>query len=189
MRLFLDTEFTDFMHMDLISIGLVSEDGLHEFYAEISDYDTDSASDFVKQIVLPLLVGGAVPYEQAGHNMLTWMETLNSLKIEVIVDYTGDATLMSELLRAHHHEQQISYRFHNEVLQELAIGQTFQDASDTWLYDVGSNLISRALRVAEQTHDNYFNTTDKQIHNALTDARALQLGFVAGVAALKYVPK
>ena len=96
---------------------------------------------------------------------------------------------MNELIRSHHHEQEIAYRFHNEVLKELAIGETFQDASDTWLYDVGSNLISKSLRVAEQTHDNYFNNTDKQIHNALTDARALRAGFIAGVAALKYIPK
>lgn len=35
--LFVDTEFTDFKDIDLISIGIVSQD-LHEFYAENSEY-------------------------------------------------------------------------------------------------------------------------------------------------------
>ncbi len=39
MILFLDTEFTDFQQPDLISIGLVSECGSHEFYAERNDFD------------------------------------------------------------------------------------------------------------------------------------------------------
>jgi len=36
MRIFLDTEFTDFQNAHLISIGLVAEDG-REFYAELFD--------------------------------------------------------------------------------------------------------------------------------------------------------
>lgn len=36
MRIFIDTEFSDLQNMDLISIGLVAEDGA-EFYAERSD--------------------------------------------------------------------------------------------------------------------------------------------------------
>ena len=55
---FLDTEFTDFVRPDLISIALVSEDG-REFYAERTDYREDDCSDFVRETVLPLL--GGVP--------------------------------------------------------------------------------------------------------------------------------
>lgn len=32
MLIFIDTEFTDFAHCELISIALVSDDGQHEFY-------------------------------------------------------------------------------------------------------------------------------------------------------------
>lgn len=41
LRVFIDTEFTDFRFMKLISIGAVSESG-EEFYMEISDYDENS---------------------------------------------------------------------------------------------------------------------------------------------------
>ncbi len=55
MLLFLDTEFTDFIDIDLISIGLVSEDGSATFYAERNDYRREAASDFVRVAVLPHL--------------------------------------------------------------------------------------------------------------------------------------
>jgi hypothetical protein len=59
MLVFLDTEFTDFVRPELISIALVAEDG-REFYAERTDYRHDDCSDFVRETVLPLL-GRVVP--------------------------------------------------------------------------------------------------------------------------------
>jgi hypothetical protein len=55
MLIFLDSEFTDFIDCELISIGMISEDGQQEFYAEISDYDPAKASRFVQEAILPLL--------------------------------------------------------------------------------------------------------------------------------------
>lgn len=55
MLIFLDTEFTDFIDCDLISIGMVTEDGRHLFYAERSDYRRDWENEFVKGAVLPYL--------------------------------------------------------------------------------------------------------------------------------------
>lgn len=55
MKIFLDTEYTDSRHIGLISIGLVSEDGRNEFYAERSDYSIEYCNQFVKMAVLPLL--------------------------------------------------------------------------------------------------------------------------------------
>lgn len=57
MRYFLDTEFVEDGHtIDLISIGIVAEDG-REFYAESSECDLDRASPWVKENVLPHLRG------------------------------------------------------------------------------------------------------------------------------------
>ncbi|WP_374605577.1 hypothetical protein [Niveibacterium sp.] len=55
MLIFLDTEFTDFIDCDLISIGMASEDGAHVFYAERGDYRHEWANAFVKDAVLPYL--------------------------------------------------------------------------------------------------------------------------------------
>ena len=46
MLVFLDTEFTSFFQPDLISVGLVAEDG-REFYAERTDYRCDECTVFV----------------------------------------------------------------------------------------------------------------------------------------------
>jgi hypothetical protein len=55
MKYFLDTEFIeDGKTIDLISIGIVAEDG-REFYAEVNDADLSKASDWVKENVLPHL--------------------------------------------------------------------------------------------------------------------------------------
>lgn len=61
MLIFFDTEFTELgLDPRLISIGLVSEDGTREFYAELSDtYQLTDCSDFVREAVLPHLEGGA----------------------------------------------------------------------------------------------------------------------------------
>lgn len=47
LRLFVDTEFTDFANCDLISIGLVSSQG-HVFYGENLDFDRSKSSQFAK---------------------------------------------------------------------------------------------------------------------------------------------
>lgn len=59
MRVFFDTEFTDTgLDPKLISIGLVDEAG-RTFYAELTDtYQVSQCSEFVRDIVLPLLEGG-----------------------------------------------------------------------------------------------------------------------------------
>ena len=61
MKIFFDTEFVERGHIhpiDMISIGLVREDGV-EYYAENMDARTGFASQWVKANVLTKLVGGA----------------------------------------------------------------------------------------------------------------------------------
>lgn len=57
MRYFFDTEFIeDGKTIDLISIGVVAEDG-REYYAEASECDLSNASQWVKDNVFPTLTG------------------------------------------------------------------------------------------------------------------------------------
>lgn len=75
MLIFLDTEYTDPIQIDLISIGMVSEDGRAEFYAERNDYRTEDCNSFVKAII------GTIPPRcdfQAGIDPATtarWIDT------------------------------------------------------------------------------------------------------------------
>jgi hypothetical protein len=54
--------------LDLISVGLVAEDG-REFYAESSDVDWSRANRWTVQTVRPLLQGPAMPQEDIGYGV------------------------------------------------------------------------------------------------------------------------
>ena len=53
--LFLDTEFSDFINTEMISMGIVSLDGKDEFYVELNDYRPKACSEFTRRNVIPLL--------------------------------------------------------------------------------------------------------------------------------------
>ncbi|WP_077033073.1 3'-5' exoribonuclease [Pelomonas sp. KK5] len=53
-RLFADTEFTDLLDCELLSVGVVSDDG-REFYMERTDVDLDRCGDFARIAVVPQL--------------------------------------------------------------------------------------------------------------------------------------
>jgi len=78
MLIFLDTEYTDSLDCDLISIGMVSEDGRHELYAERSDYHVEWCSSFVHAAVLPQLgkTGPAVDRSQLAVKLIDWFAEL-----------------------------------------------------------------------------------------------------------------
>jgi hypothetical protein len=99
--LFVDTEFTDFKDMDLISIGIVSQQQ-HEFYAENSEYTQAWCSDFVKSVVLPKLQGCEYvsPYAQLKEKLQLWISDLleEYATVLFVFDYSGDWFLLGELL-------------------------------------------------------------------------------------------
>src|SRR5271165_4322942 len=67
MKYWLDTEFIERpFGIDLISVGLVAEDG-REFYAESSEVDWTKASQWTLQTVRPQLDGSGLDREEIGY--------------------------------------------------------------------------------------------------------------------------
>ncbi|MEB4633731.1 3'-5' exonuclease family protein [Burkholderia contaminans] len=98
MRVFLDTEFTDFIDCDLISIALVAEDG-REFYGERNDFDRRTCSPFVHEAVLPQL--GQYPdrvFSREGLRsaLLEWLRPFESGIF--CMDFPGDWDLLVDAL-------------------------------------------------------------------------------------------
>jgi hypothetical protein len=97
MRLYLDTEFTDFVDCDLISIALVADDG-REFYGERLDYDDASCSAFVREAVLPQLgqyPGRVFTREGLRTALLAWLDQFAGEPEYVLCfDYGGDWDLL-----------------------------------------------------------------------------------------------
>ena len=96
-RVFIDTEFTNFKYMHLISIGMVS-DGGEEFYAE-TVFPINACSDFVKEVVLPQL--GRNPdrifdREQLSMELLQWLKFVRPSDddVEICFDFYADGDLL-----------------------------------------------------------------------------------------------
>jgi hypothetical protein len=81
MLIFFDTEFTELgVDPRLISIGLISVDGKHEFYAELLDtYSLADVGDFARVAVLPLLKGGDVlmTMPELTLRLANWLESFD----------------------------------------------------------------------------------------------------------------
>jgi hypothetical protein len=100
-RLFLDTEFTDFIDCELISIGIVDENG-REFYAERNDFPREECSAFVNETVLPLLGqspdGLVLNRHQIAHTLLGWLQPYRAGGAIICVDYATDWHLFIDLM-------------------------------------------------------------------------------------------
>lgn len=96
---FLDTEYTDAIDIDLISIALVTEDG-QEFYAERSDYRKEACSEFVHVAVLPLLGAPAnrvLTREQLAVELRAWLTALPN-EVAICADDRTDYELLHDAL-------------------------------------------------------------------------------------------
>lgn len=101
MNIFIDTEFTDFINSQLISIGLVAASG-EEFYAEVP-YFEPACSTFVKEVVIPLLgepQGAACSTRELGERLFTWLELVRSDNetLEICFDFQTDWDLFANAL-------------------------------------------------------------------------------------------
>ena len=144
-RVYLDTEFTDFCDLELISLGLVSDEG-DEFYAEVRDINLESCNAFVSQTVLPLLrkkPEAVMPRDLLQRRLLEWLEHIKRNRSILVVsyDFFGDYVLLVE-----------------------AIG-----AQPAWLR--GDNIVDR---ISEAARANFWRTSALPQHHALNDARALR---------------
>ncbi|WP_244361800.1 3'-5' exoribonuclease [Burkholderia pseudomallei] len=98
MRIFVDTEFTDFIDCDLISIALVADDG-REFYAERTDFNHQACSAFVREAVIPQL--GQYPERMFSRASLhaalhEWLEQFGGGTF--CMDFHGDWDLLVDIL-------------------------------------------------------------------------------------------
>ena len=100
MKLFLDTEFTDFTDPELISIGIVDENG-REFYGESISFRRERCSSFVVETVLPLLgqsdaIVGTL--QHIAYKLEQWLEEYRECGAIICVDYQTDWELFTILL-------------------------------------------------------------------------------------------
>jgi hypothetical protein len=151
MRLFIDTEFTDLIDAELISIGIVSEDG-REFYAERSDVDLSRCGDFARVAVVPQLgrepaLVGTEP--EISTALLRWLIQFGP--VEVCFDYATNFEWFFYLVR-------------NSETLELP-------GSIKWRNIRGD--------LAAADIEQYWRENGRQAHHALHDAKANRSAFLS----------
>jgi len=110
MIVFLDTEFTDLLNPQLLSLGLVTLDG-REHYVELN-LTTDvgqvrrkASSDFVREEVLDMwgrIPGSSATEWEMGRRTGEWLLQLHEksgTRVEVAFDYAADFEMMARAIR------------------------------------------------------------------------------------------
>ena len=107
MMLFLDTEFTrlpdkwqSYSAPSLISIGMISDDGAHSFYAELEEGESwhrAECSQFVLDNVLPILTGPAMTRQTLQKALRDWFATLPN-DLTIAIDYDLDYEFLKAAL-------------------------------------------------------------------------------------------
>ncbi|WP_412477861.1 hypothetical protein [Azonexus sp. IMCC34839] len=154
-RVFFDTEFTELgIDPRLISIGLVSEDGRREFYAELADtYQPKDCGDFAREAVLPLLQGDAVclTWAELGRRLGAWLEAFGEP-----VKLTTDSMAWD-------------WPWIQEVFGDL----------DTWPANVDGKpeILGQSAEFCQAVEDAF--AAGLRRHHALDDAKANRIGWLA----------
>jgi len=153
MIIFIDTEFSDFINTELISIGMVDQLD-RTFYAELP-CNLKECSDFVREVVIPQLGeihGAQCTREELKIRLLDWLSAYKDEPEPTVIayDYSGDFSL-----------------FLNALDNELP----------SWIRGANINGYINALR-----DEIFWRDSKLTRHHALHDAKALKASFVLGRA-------
>lgn len=173
MYLFVDTEFTDFKNTELMSIGIVSEDGQHEFYKEVQ-HIPDFRSDFVNKVVVPLMDRDFKHGDIVAFDMKQWLDSLPGDYVIIVVDYVGDWHLMEPLLKKQPTNKKVYVKMLSFAFTHMLAERGFSNGERS-VYAMNAMMNGIA---------NYYNIDPRQ-HHALVDARANRYGWLKGYEAAK----
>jgi RimJ/RimL family protein N-acetyltransferase len=97
---FFDSEFTNLREPTLISVAAAATDST-AFYCELQDWPQEQASEFVRQTVLPLLDGDAVPLPLARDAFIAWLAArARDRPVTIVSDSGYDRQSLTWLLGA-----------------------------------------------------------------------------------------
>ena len=166
-RVHLDTEFTDFVNCDLISIGLAADTG-HEFYGENLDFLKPWASQWVQANIYPMLKPHEHGFKRTELSARVW-QWIDDLPVDFVIisaDYKSDFDLIVDLLDERH-PKIIEYQNMWNCIYHWADMTTEQKRDDEY-----HNIVSRVRAKFHLYFLDYFFRTKETQHHALSDAKA-----------------
>lgn len=155
-RVFIDTEFSNFQNPELLSLGMVTEHG-EEFYLENAQFNVNRASDFVKQNVITLcdFAQHGVKYSEIGLRAYEWFTNLPHKQLIVLADYHTDIDLLAEAIPGGHPKIVSARDLYLDLNQ---------------LCEFKSAVFERAKQEYYLAKSRYFNIHHARRHHALVDA-------------------
>lgn len=176
LRVHLDTEFTDFVEPELISIGLVSDEG-HEFYGENLSFDHGKSSEFVQKNIYPLLKPAeyGMKERELSARLWVWLDELPCDFVIISADYTTDLELFEELLGDKHPKILEIENFRHRItwwIRGNIVNDPNPETSGLAIYTAIQN------RFKMEFIDYFFKTKEIQ-HHALSDAKANRAAWLA----------
>jgi len=164
MLVFLDTEFSDFINIDLISIGMISDDGNHTFYGERTDFNYDWCNDFVRAAVwshLGEIPAAKVKRHELCDRLIAWFQTLPS-PVTIACDSYTDYELLLDALDGNRPDNLIGYYDLRPLGEETVFNQAMCA---------------------------YHAEPDRPWHHSFHDAKAARMGWLALQAKKKTLSK
>lgn len=159
MKIFIDTEFTDFFNCFLISLGMVTDHD-EEFYAEIP-YPDEACSAFVREVVLNLIE--VVKYPDAKcekhelrSRILDWLKLVRrgNEDLQICYDYQTDWDLFADALNGDI-PSFIKPRLVNSEISDLLFEQFFEKNREYYqhhaLHDAKANAYAFRERITSLT--------------------------------------
>lgn len=153
MRIFYDSEFTDFIATEPVSVGFVTEAD-DTFYAEVSDFNKALCSAFVREEVLPQLGKDperVMPRHRLGLELARWLHRFDDRQVVIMFDYEADW----------------------DIFVDLMDGEV-----PPWIQ--GRNIRGHVDRDAASA---FLRTAGLRAHHALHDALASRAGYMRSVSA------
>lgn len=173
-RLHLDTEFTNFVNPELISIGLAGPQGI-EFYGENLDFNRNSSSEYVKKVIYPLLEPDKFGKKEIelSARLWHWLDEVDADFLIVSADYQTDFDLFFDLLGEKHPkilEVENLWLTINRWINGTIVNDSNPDESARVMHNT----------IRKKFNDyflQYFLINKKQQHHALSDARAINYAY------------
>jgi hypothetical protein len=146
MMLFIDTQYTDLGDGELISLGMVSKNLEHEFYAERLDFNRDACSESLKTQIFPLL--GKTPHaqltdSQLSERMYNWFGNLPQK-----ITLAGYSLIELNLMWGAFNGKIASNQFTDYYLRQLNKSRDFHEGIDKYL-EIEGRLPYHALDAAK----------------------------------------
>jgi hypothetical protein len=169
-RLHIDTEFTDFLNRDLISIGVAADSG-DEFYGENSDFLRPWASKWVESNIYPLLDFSkhGMKRLELSARLWSWIDELPCTHVIISYDYFGDYELLWELFQEENHPKMLAHEnIFNNMYRDIDEQIKALGGSDN---DYQQRVKSCKTKFELYQYDYFLRTKEIQ-HHALSDAKA-----------------